>query len=102
MAKTDSKASCCTSDSKLLSCCKVESLISVDERGQMVMPKEVRDRAGIKAGDKLALISWETRREDGDEARTIAGHPSVANRRMCHYDYTFCGILNLEVMMWPT
>ena len=59
MAKTDSKASCCTSDSKLLSCCKVESLISVDERGQMVMPKEVRDRAGIKAGDKLALISWE-------------------------------------------
>ncbi len=41
------------------SCCKVESLISVDERGQMVLPKELRDRANISPGDKLALISWE-------------------------------------------
>ncbi len=38
-------------------------MISVDERGQMVLPKELRDRANIKAGDKLALISWE---KDGD------------------------------------
>ncbi len=42
-----------------LSCCRVESLISVDERGQMVLPKEIRDKAGIRPGDKLALISWE-------------------------------------------
>lgn len=42
-----------------LSCCKVESLISIDERGQMVLPKDIRERAGIKAGDKLAVISWE-------------------------------------------
>ena len=41
------------------SCCRVESLVSIDERGQMVLPKELRDRAGIKAGDKLAVISWE-------------------------------------------
>ena len=40
-------------------CCRVESLISVDERGQMVLPKELRERAGIQPGDKLALISWE-------------------------------------------
>jgi AbrB family looped-hinge helix DNA binding protein len=25
----------------------------------MVLPKELRDKANIKAGDKLALISWE-------------------------------------------
>ncbi len=25
----------------------------------MVLPKEIRDKAGIRAGDKLALISWE-------------------------------------------
>jgi len=37
----------------------VEALIAVDERGQMVLPKDVRDKAGIKAGDKLALVSWE-------------------------------------------
>jgi antitoxin PrlF len=40
-------------------CCKVESLISVDEKGQMVLPKEVRERAGIRPGEKMALISWE-------------------------------------------
>jgi len=39
--------------------CTVESILTVDERGQMVLPKDVRERAGIKPGDKLALISWE-------------------------------------------
>ena len=33
--------------------------MTVDDRGQMVLPKELRDRAGIKGGDKLALIGWE-------------------------------------------
>jgi antitoxin PrlF len=40
-------------------CCQVTSLLSVDERGQMILPKEIRERAGIKAGDKLALVAWE-------------------------------------------
>jgi antitoxin PrlF len=39
-------------------CCKVEALVGVDERGQMVLPKEVREAAGIRPGDKLALILW--------------------------------------------
>jgi antitoxin PrlF len=39
--------------------CTIEAVLSVDERGQMVLPKEMRIRAGIKAGDKLAAISWE-------------------------------------------
>ncbi len=38
--------------------CQVEAILSVDERGQMVLPKDVREKAGIKTGDKLALISW--------------------------------------------
>lgn len=48
------------SDSKdnLFDCCKVEALVSVDERGQMVLPKEIRDKTGIKAGDKLAVVSF--------------------------------------------
>jgi AbrB family looped-hinge helix DNA binding protein len=40
-------------------CCRVESLITIDERGQMVLPKDLRERANIKRGDKLAVISWE-------------------------------------------
>ena len=39
--------------------CRVESLVSVDHRGQMVLPKDLRDRAGIAAGDKLAIVTCE-------------------------------------------
>ena len=45
------------------SCCRMEALVSVDERGQMVLPKEARERANIRAGDRLALISFE---KDGE------------------------------------
>ncbi|MFQ6128041.1 MAG: HgcAB-associated protein HgcC [Thermoplasmata archaeon] len=37
----------------------MESVISVDDRGQMVLPKEIREKARISAGDKLAVVSWE-------------------------------------------
>ena len=53
------KMSCLAGGGKSSSCCKVESLISVDERGQMVLPKDLREKANIKPGDKLAVISWE-------------------------------------------
>jgi antitoxin PrlF len=39
--------------------CRIEAVLSVDDRGQMVLPKDVRERAGIRAGDKLALVGWE-------------------------------------------
>ena len=57
MAKGNKGESCCASEAQE-TCCTVESLITVDERGQMVLPKELRERAKIRAGDKLALISW--------------------------------------------
>ena len=38
--------------------CQVEAVLSIDERGQMVLPKDIREKAGIRTGDKLALISW--------------------------------------------
>ena len=59
MVKEDENERCCGPTGKEIGCCKVESLISVDERGQMVLPKEIRDKANIRAGDKLAVISWE-------------------------------------------
>ncbi len=43
----------------LTSCCRVEALVSVDDRGQMVLPKELREKANIRPGDKLALVSWQ-------------------------------------------
>ena len=39
--------------------CRVESIVSVDDRGQMVLPKDLRERTRIRPGDKLALVSWE-------------------------------------------
>jgi len=39
-------------------CCAVEAIVTVDERGQMVLPKELREKAGIKAGDKMAVAMW--------------------------------------------
>jgi AbrB family looped-hinge helix DNA binding protein len=59
MVKKPGKESCSGPICGKMSCCKVDALISVDERGQMVLPKEVRDKAGIHTGDKLALVSWE-------------------------------------------
>jgi antitoxin PrlF len=52
----------CASDIGI-GCCKVEAVISVDDRGQMVLPKDIREKAKIHAGDKLAVISWE---KDGE------------------------------------
>jgi AbrB family looped-hinge helix DNA binding protein len=34
-------------------------MVSIDERGQMVLPKELRDKAGILPGDKLAVVSMQ-------------------------------------------
>ena len=59
MAKTKKDENCCSDPGNLKARCRMESLIGVDERGQMVLPKELRDRAGIATGDKFALISWE-------------------------------------------
>lgn len=63
MAKEKTEEKISSDDSQInfcqKTCCKVEAVQAVDERGQMVLPKDVRERAGIKPGDKLALISWE-------------------------------------------
>ncbi|HEY41433.1 MAG TPA: AbrB/MazE/SpoVT family DNA-binding domain-containing protein [Dehalococcoidia bacterium] len=48
---------CCSPEAG--SCCRVEALVSIDERGQMVLPKELREKVGIRPGDKLALTTWE-------------------------------------------
>jgi AbrB family looped-hinge helix DNA binding protein len=59
--KINNSSKCCGigSVSENMSCCKVDSIIPIDARGQIVLPKDLRERAGIKAGDKFAVISWQ-------------------------------------------
>jgi antitoxin PrlF len=39
----------------------VEAIVSCDERGQLVLPKDVRKKLDIKSGDKLALLNVTTK-----------------------------------------
>ena len=57
MEQKEKDESCCAPEDR--TSCKVEALVSVDERGQMVLPKELREKANIRPGDKLAVTSWE-------------------------------------------
>lgn len=56
MAKKNEAAFCC-GPGGAAGGFRVESVVTVDERGQMVLPKEIRDKAQIRAGEKLALVT---------------------------------------------
>lgn len=59
MARKEKSKACCAPAGGDAGRCYVESVVSVDERGQMLIPKTLRDKAGIKTGTKLTLIGWE-------------------------------------------
>lgn len=40
-------------------CCKIDAIVSVDSKGQIVLPKELREKAKLKPNDKLAIIGFE-------------------------------------------
>ncbi len=37
----------------------IDSVVTVDAKGQIVLPKSLRERAGFKPNDKIALLSLE-------------------------------------------
>jgi len=43
----------CNSDE----CYEIEAVISFDERGQLVFPKDVRKKFDLKAGEKFVMVS---------------------------------------------
>ena len=36
---------------------KIEAVLTVDSKGQILLPKDLRERGNIKAGDKLVAIA---------------------------------------------
>jgi antitoxin PrlF len=49
------------------SCCRMEAVVTVDPRGQIVLPKDLRDRAMISKGDKLLVVAC----QDGEKVCCI-------------------------------
>lgn len=54
-AKNEMEPPCC--DLGKITGYRVEAMVSVDERGQLVLPKELREKFGVNAGEKLVVIS---------------------------------------------
>jgi antitoxin PrlF len=52
---------CCEigKDTKDQEAYNVEAIVTIDERGQMVLPKDIRARLGVRPGDKLAVVTME-------------------------------------------
>jgi AbrB family looped-hinge helix DNA binding protein len=40
-------------------CCRMEAVVTLDSRGQIVLPKDLREKAGLEKGDKLMVVSCE-------------------------------------------
>ena len=40
-------------------CCKIDAIVTVDAKGQIVLPKDLRERANVKPNDKLAVMGFE-------------------------------------------
>ena len=58
MTQKDNVDNCCE-PMNIASCCKVEAIVNVDERGQMILPKDLRDKVGIRPGEKFVVTTWE-------------------------------------------
>lgn len=44
-------------------CCKIDAVVTMDAKGQIVLPKDLRERANIKPNEKLALVACEKNNE---------------------------------------
>jgi len=54
----------------------IEAIISCDDRGQFVLPKDVRNNLGILPGDKLALLKCSSP-DDAQNCLTIIKSSSL-------------------------
>lgn len=58
MSKIQRKNKCCP-ENDASGNIKVEFIVAIDDRGQMVLPKDIREKFGLRSGDKLALATNE-------------------------------------------
>jgi len=39
--------------------CRIDAVITMDAKGQIVLPKDLREKANIKPNDKIAVVACE-------------------------------------------
>lgn len=42
---------------KICKVTKIEAILTIDNKGQILLPKELREKAGLKPGDRLVTIA---------------------------------------------
>lgn len=47
--------------------CRIDAIVTIDVKGQMVLPKDLREKANFKPNDKIAVVAC----EKGDEVCCI-------------------------------
>ena len=47
------------SDSCVGDTCRIDAVITIDSKGQIVLPKDLREKAGFKQNDKIAIVACE-------------------------------------------
>ncbi|MFX1412858.1 MAG: HgcAB-associated protein HgcC [Promethearchaeota archaeon] len=57
MSGQENQNCACDSPNTDSTCCKVEALVTVDAKGQILLPKDLRENENIQKGDKFAIIN---------------------------------------------
>jgi len=57
MNKKNDENSCCGPSNLGSNCCKVEAVLTIDAKGQILLPKELRKNTNLQPGDKLIAVN---------------------------------------------
>jgi len=55
--KKEKEEICCESEKINSSCCRIESVVTLDGKGQIYFSKDLREKANINEGEKFAVVS---------------------------------------------
>ena len=55
--KIEQNKDCCPSNEEGSSCCHVEGVVTIDAKGQIVLPKSLREEMELEEKDKLIVVS---------------------------------------------
>jgi antitoxin PrlF len=43
--------------------CRIDAVITIDAKGQVILPKDLREKANLKPNDKIAVVACEKKGE---------------------------------------